>query len=199
MKSWNNIYKLIIIGLAIYILFMQMCSPKSETASFIKKVKTPTKTITAKKIKKVGNETFTKKELKPIIKWKTITLPGQTVTDTIIDTVYFDIPAHRYIATFDDDTLKAKISILTDGKILEKPILTYSIEFPVLVTQKIEGPKRKLLIGFELGGGVYRFAFAPDLSFIDKKGNQFGGNFDFINHEARIRISKVLRNPFRRK
>lgn len=176
-----------------------MCSPKAENIIVEKNIKIPEKTIEAKQIKKVSNEIFTKKKFKEIIKWKTKIIPGQTITDTIIDTAYFEIPVYRYVATFDDDTLKAKISILTDGEILEKPTLTYSMEFPVLVPQKIKGPKRKLLIGFELGGGIDRFGFAPDLSFMDKKGNQFGGNYDLINSEIRIRVSKVLRNPFRKR
>jgi hypothetical protein len=203
MKNIKLTY-IVIIGLLIYILFLQECSgPNKGIKGIDKTVDTLKHTTDTIRI------TYT----------DTITLPQDTHYVTlpittpyyIYDTIYTGgerviDSTSIYLNPYEDSLISGIVSSEIDGTLISQGF-TYTPKFPKYIlktdtvtintTTTVAKKKNKLFIGAEIGGNQNTFNVSPIIDLQTKKGYIYGYRYGLVDKTHSIRFSKAL--SFKRK
>jgi hypothetical protein len=199
MKNIKLTY-IVIIGLLIYILFLQECSGskkhfKNLKTQSIDTLKHTTDTIRISTIDTIILPLVTKYVTPtiapPIILHDTIYIQGQGKVDS----------TYKYVNPYEDSLLVGTITSTSTGLLLSQK-LEYTPKFPKYIIKKdsiiidnttiIEKKKLKLFIGAELGGNENIFNVSPIIDLKTRKGYVYGYRYGLVDKTHNIRFSKVL-------
>lgn len=189
-----------IIGLLIYILFLQECGGHKKYSKDIGKETVDTLKHTTDTIRISYTDTIT---LPPIIKYVNTIITTPTI---LYDTIYIQgqgvlDSTYKYVNPYEDSLLSGTITSTSTGLILSQ-ILEYTPKFPKYIIRidtvtinnntVVERKKLKLFIGAEIGGNEKSFNVSPILDIQTKKGYMYGYRYGLVDKTHNIRFSKVL-------
>lgn len=107
----------------------------------------------------------------------------------ISDTICPENKTYIYQDSLIDSNVSIYVIDTTSGEILAKEI-SYKLHVPLRIKETItitntiekEVPQRALYIGAEIGSNfITKFRIAPEVEYLDKKGNAFSYNYDLLN------------------
>jgi hypothetical protein len=199
MKNIKLTY-VVIVGLLIYILFLQECGGSKKYFKDIGKETIDTLKHTTDTIRISHTDTII---LPPIIKYVNIAIATPTI---LYDTIYIQGQGvldsiYEYVNPYEDSLLSGTITSTSTGLILSQ-ILEYTPKFPeyiiridtVIINNNtvVEKKKIKLFIGGEIGGNESSFSVSPIIDIQTKKGYMYGYRYGLVDKTHNIRFSKVL-------
>ena len=199
MKNIKLTY-IVIVGLLIYILFLQECGGHKKYFKNVGKETIDTLKHTTDTIRIFSTDTIT---LPPITKYVTTTITSPTI---LYDTIYIQgqrqvDSTYEYVNPYEDSLLSGTITSISTGLLLSQT-LEYTPKFPKYIiktdsiiidnTTIIEKKKLKLFIGAELGGNENIFYVSPIIDVKTKKGYIYGYRYGLVDKTHSIRFSKVL-------
>lgn len=204
MVKERNITVLLLMGMLIYIVFLQECSGPSGNnfgSSYIDTLRHEVDTVVITKVDTV--------QLPPIIRVIEADIPEPVVLHDTIKTVdsIFIHAYHEYTTDVTDSLIEGKVISKVDGKLLDQR-LEYIPKFPkyiyrvdsVLVTSETEIQKSKslLFLGGELGGNATNFNISPKVSVLTKGGYLYSYRYGLLDKTHNVSISKKISFTLRR-
>lgn len=188
MKSIENIKWLVIIGLILYIVLLQQCSPKDNTKDIVNTVDTLV-------ISRVDTVNF--HDTIPIRVPIYITKPPIIIVDTVTNDTL-----NKYITEVNDSLIDGLVTSVVKGKLVEQNF-EYIPKFPkyIIKTDSIfiestikefDKPRTKLFIGGELGGNQTSINISPVVGIAAKNGYNYSYRYGLINKTHNFIITKNL-------
>jgi len=193
-RNVSNIKSLTIIGLIIYIIFLQQCYNKG-TAPIIT-IKSDTTKVTV--IDTIAFQDTIKHHIRIKIPEKITVFDTmfQIVRDTVDTTIY------TYLQTIEDTLIKGLLETKVRGDLISNDF-TYTPKFPKYIYQrdiikvntvvKIEKRKFKLGVGAEIGGSMTAFNLSPIVAITTGNSFMYNYRYGLMDKTHNIGIIKTLK------